>query len=72
MELKEKYISHENIFLLDPIYDQHILNRIRSNCYLYIHGHSAGGTNPSLVEAIYLGLPILAFGVEYNKETTKK
>jgi len=71
MELKEKYISHENIFLLDPIYDQHILNQIRSNCYLYIHGHSAGGTNPSLVEAMYLGLPILAFGVEYNKETTK-
>jgi glycosyltransferase involved in cell wall biosynthesis len=69
-ELKEKYSSFENIFLLDPIYDQKILNQIRSNCYIYIHGHSAGGTNPSLVEAMYLGLPIFAFGVEYNKETT--
>jgi len=70
-ELKKKYSSFENIFLVDPIYDQNILNQIRSNCYVYMHGHSAGGTNPSLVEAMYLGLPIFAFGVEYNKETTQ-
>jgi len=70
-ELKEKYSSFKNIFLLDPIYDQNILNQIRSNCFIYMHGHSAGGTNPSLVEAMYLGLPIFAFGVEYNRETTQ-
>ncbi len=35
-----------------------------------MHGHSAGGTNPSLVEAMYLGLPVMAYGVEYNKATT--
>jgi len=38
---------------------------------VYIHGHSAGGTNPSLVEAMYLGLPIIAFDVVYNKVTTE-
>jgi len=70
-ELKEKYSSFENIFLLDPIYEQKSLNQIRSNCYVYMHGHSAGGTNPSLVEAMYLGLPIMAFGVQYNRETTE-
>ena len=70
-ELKEKYNSFKNIFLLDPIYDQNILNQIRSNCFVYMHGHSAGGTNPSLVEAIYLGLPIFAYGVQYNRETTE-
>jgi len=69
--LKSKYGEKNNIYLLDPIYDQNILNQIRSNCYIYLHGHSAGGTNPSLVEAMYLELPILAFGVEYNKETTQ-
>lgn len=68
--LKSKY-NHKNIYLLDPIYNQTQLNEIRSNCFLYIHGHSAGGTNPSLVEAMYLGLPILAFNVSYNKYTTK-
>jgi glycosyltransferase involved in cell wall biosynthesis len=70
-ELKEKYSKFENIFLINPIYDQKILNQIRSNCYIYMHGHSAGGTNPSLVEAMFLGLPIMAYGVQYNKETTQ-
>lgn len=68
--LKSHYIDVNNIFLLDPIYDQKILNQFRSNCRLYVHGHSAGGTNPSLVEAMYLGLPIMAYGVEYNNATT--
>ena len=56
--------------MLNPIYDQKILNQFRSNCSFYVHGHSAGGTNPSLVEAMYLKLPILTFGINYNKETT--
>src|SRR5690606_38431547 len=68
--LRNKYGNLENIFLLDPIYDQNKLNQIRSNCYVYVHGHSAGGTNPSLVEAMYLGLAIIAYGVNYNRETT--
>ena len=68
--LKKEYQGYENIFILDPIYNQNVLNQIRSNCYIYLHGHSAGGTNPSLVEAMALGLPIFAFGVQYNKETT--
>jgi len=69
--LREKYAHKEHIHLLDPIYDQYILDQIRSNCFIYLHGHSAGGTNPSLVEAMYLGLPILAYDVSYNKETTE-
>jgi len=69
--LKEKYENFDGIYLLDSIYDQKILNQFRSNCYLYIHGHSAGGTNPSLVEAMYLELPIFAYAVDYNKETTQ-
>ena len=68
--LKKEYQNYKNIFLLDPIYDQKTLNQFRSNCSLYLHGHSAGGTNPSLVEAMYLKLPIYAFGINYNRETT--
>lgn len=67
--LKSTY-NKRNIYLLDPIYNQEQLNEIRSNCFLYVHGHSAGGTNPSLVEAMCLGLPILAYNVSYNKFTT--
>ena len=70
-ELKEKYSKFSNIHLLDPIYESHTINWIRSNASVYVHGHSAGGTNPSLVEAMNFGLPILAFDCVYNKETTE-
>ncbi|MGQ9847387.1 MAG: glycosyltransferase [Bacteroidales bacterium] len=69
--LKKIYECFENIHLLDPIYEQRILNQIRSNCYIYIHGNSAGLTNSSLVEAMYLGLPIFSYAVRYNRETTE-
>ena len=69
-ELQERFGAYKNMHLLDPIYDQTQLDLLRSNCFLYLHGHSAGGTNPSLVEAMYLGLPILSFGVSYNRTTT--
>ena len=69
-QLKLKFNAFENIYLLDPIYKQGTLNQLRSNCHLYIHGHSAGGTNPSLVEAMYLKLPIIAYDINYNIETT--
>ncbi len=69
--LRAKYGHKEQIHLFDPIYDQEILNQIRSNCTVYLHGHSAGGTNPSLVEAMHLKLPIFAYDVAYNKETTE-
>ena len=66
MDLKANYQAHPTIHLLDPIYNQNQLDLLRSNATLYVHGHSAGGTNPSLVEAMFLGLPIIAFGVSYN------
>ena len=69
--LKTKYATQANTILLDPIYNQHELDLLRGNCTIYIHGHSAGGTNPSLVEAMYLGLPVIAFNVNYNKATTE-
>jgi glycosyltransferase involved in cell wall biosynthesis len=70
-QLKETYLSTPNITLFDPIYNQREIDLIRGNATLYIHGHSAGGTNPSLVEAMYLALPILAFKVSYNITTTE-
>ncbi|MFT3919901.1 DUF1972 domain-containing protein [Cloacibacterium sp.] len=70
-DLKEQYSKFENIHLLDPIYNQEIIDLIRGNASLYIHGHSAGGTNPSLVEAMFLGLPIISNGVSYNRTTTE-
>jgi len=70
-QLKSNYSKYENIQLLNPIYQQRALDVIRSNAYLYMHGHSAGGTNPSLIEAMHLNLPVFAFDVSFNRATTE-
>lgn len=67
--MKETYRTFSNIILIEPIYDKTILNELRGNCKAYIHGHSAGGTNPSLVEAMGLRLPIIAYDVSFNRYT---
>lgn len=70
IKTREKYAKEKNLILLDAIYEIHELNMIRSNCYLYVHGHSAGGTNPSLVEAMHLGVPLACFDNGFNNNTT--
>ena len=70
-KLRNIYRLHCNITMCDPIYDLQKLNDLRCGCMLYLHGHSAGGTNPSLVEAMWLGLPIVAYDVKYNRFTTE-
>ena len=69
--LKETYSKYSNIIIQDPIYDIDMLYVLRKNAGLYVHGHSAGGTNPSLVEAMFFGCPILCFDVVYNRATTQ-
>jgi glycosyltransferase involved in cell wall biosynthesis len=69
-KIRKKYQHNSHLFLQDAIYDPATLNKLRSNCMLYMHGHSSGGTNPSLVEAMYLGLPIAAFASGYNEIVT--
>lgn len=67
--LKRSFSKFKNLILLDPIYNLQELNELRRNCLAYVHGHSAGGTNPSLVEAMALKLPIFSFDVNFNRYT---
>lgn len=69
--IKSKFSQYSNIKILSAIYDLKILNTLRANCRYYIHGHSAGGTNPSLVEAMFFAKPIIAFDCVYNRESTE-
>lgn len=69
--LKEAYSQHNHIEMIDPIYDIETLFELRAQCKGYIHGHSAGGTNPSLVEAMQFGMPIYAFDCSFNRYTTE-
>lgn len=53
---------------LGPLYDSDILNGLYRNCATYIHGHSVGGTNPSLLRAMGLGAACVSFDVVFNRE----
>ena len=69
--MKKRFSSLKNIELLDPIYDIDELSDLRSSCSYYIHGHSAGGTNPSLVEMMHFRKTILCFDCNYNRASTE-
>lgn len=69
--LAEKYKDSKYIKITPAVYDLETLNVIRGNCSIYLHGHSAGGTNPSLVEAMFFQVPIFAFDCIYNRESTE-
>ena len=67
--LYNKYKDKINITLSKPIYCLDTLHAFRSECAVYIHGHSAGGTNPSLVEMMHFSKPIVAFDCSFNRAT---
>ena len=71
-KLKDNNRNAQLILFLGPIYDKTILNMLRQNCFVYIHGHSVGGTNPSLLEAMSMKNIILAHGNEFNREVGGK
>lgn len=58
------------IRLVGSIYDQELLDQLYANARTYIHGHSVGGTNPSLLRAMGAGAPVLAYDCEFNREVT--
>lgn len=70
-KMKVKYEACSNIYLLDPVYDPGILYALRARAWVYIHGHSAGGTNPSLVEMMHFGVPVLVYNCAFNMYSTE-
>lgn len=68
--LRERFGGLPHLHLLDPIYDVGVLRYLRDRAILYVHGHSAGGTNPSLVEMMHFGVPVVAFDCVFNRHTT--
>lgn len=65
--LVERYGDDRNIRFVGGIYDFRKLNSIRHYSYAYFHGHSVGGTNPSLLEAMASGCFILAHDNIFNR-----
>lgn len=70
-DLKARYGGSPNLHLLDQVYEPGALHALRARASVYLHGHSAGGTNPSLVEMMHFGLPVLAHGCAFNRHSTE-
>ena len=69
--LRASYKHHSNLHLIDPVYEPRELRALRARAIVYLHGHSAGGTNPSLVEMMHFSVPILAYDCSFNRHTTE-
>lgn len=66
-KIVEKFSENKNIIFLGSIYDSKVLNNLRFFSNLYFHGHSVGGTNPSLLEAMGCQCLIVAHNNNFNK-----
>jgi glycosyltransferase involved in cell wall biosynthesis len=62
-----KTYRHEGLHFIGAIYDPAVVNALRHYCSLYLHGHSVGGTNPSLLEAMACRSVIAAHDNPFNK-----
>ena len=63
--------SDKRIKFVGTVYDQELLKKIRENAYAYFHGHTVGGTNPSLIEALGSTDLNLLVDVGFNREVAE-
>ena len=63
--------SDKRIRFVGGIWDQNLLDQLYANALTYVHGHSVGGTNPSLLRAMGAGTAVLAFDVIFNREVLR-
>jgi glycosyltransferase involved in cell wall biosynthesis len=62
-------VAHDaRIRLVGTIHDQALLKELWCNSYAYLHGHSVGGTNPSLLRAMGYGTCVIALDTVFNRE----
>ena len=68
LDKKLGFSKDERICFTGSVYDQELLKKIREGAFAYLHGHSVGGTNPSLLEALGSTKLNLLFDVGFNRE----
>ena len=66
-DMYKKFSSNTRIMFLGAIYNQEELNNLRYYSNLYFHGHTVGGTNPSLLEAMGSNSLICYHNNEFNE-----
>lgn len=61
-------MGDERVQFVGGVWDQDLLDELYANALVYWHGHSVGGTNPSLLRAMGAGAATNAFDVRFNRE----
>ena len=63
-----KKIKDKRLIFTGYVKDQNLLAELYHNCYVYVHGHEFGGTNPTMIKAMAYGSAILALDTVFNQE----
>lgn len=71
LEEKLHWKSDNRIKFVGSVYDKQLLKKIRENAYANLHGHTVGGTNPSLLEALGSTDLNLLVDVGFNREVAQ-
>lgn len=64
----KRLAEHPSVTWMGHVHDHQLLLALWQHAGLYFHGHSVGGTNPALVQAMTVGAPILARDTDYTRE----
>jgi glycosyltransferase involved in cell wall biosynthesis len=67
---KLRAYENDKIRFIGGVYDKRKLGALRYSCSIYFHGHSVGGTNPSLLESLGSGNIVIAHDNIFNRSTT--
>lgn len=60
--------SDDKVLCIGAVYNSAALNSLFENCYVYLHGHEVGGTNPSLLNAMHMGAPPVPIDVIFHRQ----
>lgn len=66
--IEELAASSDRVRLLGGVWDQNLLDQLYAGALTYLHGHSVGGTNPSLLRAMGGATQTIAYDVVFNRE----
>jgi glycosyltransferase involved in cell wall biosynthesis len=67
-ELHALAATDSRVTMMGSVWDQELLDVLYSGALTYWHGHSVGGTNPSLLRALGAAAPVAAYDVNFNRE----
>lgn len=69
--IEELAARSDRIIMTGGVWDQDLLDQLYAGARTYLHGHSVGGTNPSLLRALAGGTPVVAYDVDFNREVAR-